>query len=213
MQMWEEAHPVSGTPAERYLAARGVLDAWHAQPMPKQGEQLRFHPRTAHPASSDRFPALLALIRSAIDGEPLSVHRTYLRPDGNGKADLEPQKATLGAVAGGVVMLHRPAPDTALVVAEGIESALGASALLALPAWAAVAAGNLASLQLRPLPSLPDLLIACDADKPGETAAWAAAQRWRAEGRKVRVATPDRAGRDFNDVLTARRAQEGTNAR
>ena len=50
----------------------------------------------------------------------LAVHRTYLRPDGTGKAEVEPQKAMLGATAGGAVTLQEGAGR--LVVAEGIEN-------------------------------------------------------------------------------------------
>lgn len=65
-----------------------------------------------------------------VDGLPrLAMHRTYLRRDGSGKADVEPTKAMLGKVMGGAVRLT----DTSgpLVVAEGIETALSlASGLL-----------------------------------------------------------------------------------
>ncbi len=209
-KLWEETVPISGTLAERYLIARGVLEAWHARPMPEHGEQLRFHPSAPHPAAEGRLPALVALVRRAEDGEPVAVHRTYLAADGYSKAALEPQKATLGPVAGGVVMLHRPATATALLLAEGIETALAASALMDAPAWAAVAAGNLAALPLSALPATPDVLIAADADPPGQEAAWTASRRWRAEGRRVRVATPDKAGHDFADILAARLRAGGT---
>jgi phage/plasmid primase-like uncharacterized protein len=182
--------------------------------MPEYGQQLRFHPGATHPAAEGRFPALVALVRRAEDGEPVAVHRTYLAADGSGKAAIEPQKATLGPVAGGVVMLHRPGDAAPLILAEGIETALAASALMQAPAWAAVAAGNLANLVLPPLPAASDILIAADADAPGQEAAWTATARWRAEGRHVRVATPDQAGGDFADILAARlRAEETPDAR
>jgi len=41
---------------------------------------------------------------------------------------------------------------------------------------------------------------------PGPDAAEAAARRWEAEGRLVRVILPDLPGSDFNDVLRARKA-------
>lgn len=212
-KLWEETVPITGTLAERYLAARGVLGAWQARPMPEHGDQLRFHPSAPHPAAEGRFPALVALVRRAEDGEPVAVHRTYLATDGSAKAAVEPQKATLGPVAGGVVMLHRSATAAPLLLAEGIETALAASVLMDAPAWAAVAAGNLAALPLPALPSTPDLLIAADADPPGQEAAWTASRRWRAEGRRVRVATPDAAGRDFADVLAARLRAAGETSR
>ncbi|MGY4802855.1 DUF7146 domain-containing protein [Teichococcus aerofrigidensis] len=211
-RMWSEAVPVTDTPAETYLRARRVWEAWRAFPSPEVGKQLRYHPRAAHPATDRRFPCLLALVRRATDGEPLAVHRTYLRPDGSGKADVEPQKATLGSVAGGVVMLHAPVAGRPLVLGEGNETALAASHLLGAPCWAAVAAGNLANLDLPPLPACDHVLIGADADPPGRDAAATAARRWRDENRRVRVATPDNDGEDFADLL-ARKARENPNGR
>jgi hypothetical protein len=40
-----------------------------------------------------------------VDGELIGLHRTFLRPDGSVKADIELQKAMLGRVAGGAVRL------------------------------------------------------------------------------------------------------------
>src|SRR5690606_10647465 len=91
-----------------------------------------------------------------------------------------------------------------LILAEGIETALSAAALMGAPAWAAVSAGNLERL---PLPATArNVILAADADLPGQRAAWAAARRLEAEGRRVRVAMPDTATGDFNDILRARRA-------
>ena len=41
-----------------------------------------------------------------------------------------------------------------------------------------------------------------DASGAGKEAARAAAQRWLAEGRRVRLAMPSKPGTDFNDVLS-----------
>jgi len=202
--MWSEAVPVEGTPAEAYLCARGVLAAWQGGAMPAEGPQLRFHPRARHPEADGLFPVLLALVRRATDGAPVAVHRTYLRPDGSGKADLDPPKASFGPVAGGVVMLHAAPAAGPLVLAEGIETALAASALMGAPAWACISAGNLERLTLPA--TARDVIVAADADPPGQHAAWAAAQRWEAEGCRVRVAIPDTCGTDFNDLLRAKGA-------
>ncbi|WP_160935232.1 DUF7146 domain-containing protein [Teichococcus coralli] len=199
--MWSEAAAVKGTAAEAYLRARGVLAAWQGGAMPAEGPQLRFHPRARHPEAEGLFPVLLALVRRATDGEPVALHRTYLRPDGSGKADLDPPKASFGPVAGGVVMLHVAPAAGPLVLAEGIETALAASALMRVPTWACISAGNLARLTLPA--TARDVIVAADADAPGQRAAWAAAQRWEGEGRRVRVAIPDTSGTDFCDVLRA----------
>ncbi|WBV44021.1 toprim domain-containing protein [Pseudoroseomonas cervicalis] len=204
-RLWEQTVSIFGTPAEAYLRARGVWGAWRAHPAPEYGDQLGFHPTAPHPAGAARFPCLVALVRRASDGEPVAIHRTYLQADGSGKALTTPQKATLAAVAGGVVMLHGSAATAApLVLGEGIETCLAASALVGGPAWAALSAGNLATLPLPALPAAADIVVAADHDGPGEAAASAASARWRAEGRRVRVAKPNAAGRDFADILLAR---------
>ncbi len=43
-----------------------------------------------------------------------------------------------------------------------------------------------------------------DASGAGERAAYAAADRWLAEGRRVRIALPREPSADFNDVLQGR---------
>jgi phage/plasmid primase-like uncharacterized protein len=131
-------------------------------------------------------------------GELVAVHRTFLRADGGAKANVDPPKASLGPVAGCAIRLCPTAPE--LVIGEGIETAASAGGLLRLPAWAAISAGNLARTLALPR-EVRAVVIAADADPPGQRAASDAAARWQAEGRRVRIATPDRAGADFNDLL------------
>ena len=63
-----------------------------------------------------------------------------------------------------------------------------------------LSAGNLAKGLALPK-EVRAVVIAADPDPPGEVAAQHAARRWRAEGRTVRIARPDREGADFNDLL------------
>lgn len=160
---------------------------------------LLYLPSAKHP-SGKRLPCMLALLHD-LAGELVAVHRTFLAPGGAGKAAVEPVRMTLGDVRGAAVRLHPAAPH--LVVGEGIETTLAASELLKLPAWAATSAGNLADSLALP-PEVREVTIAADNDAPGRRAAKAAAARWRAEGRAVRVAIPDKPGADFNDVLRER---------
>jgi putative DNA primase/helicase len=112
-------------------------------------------------------------------------------------------------------MLAEPGEAGPMVVGEGIETVASAAILLGGgAAWSAIAAGNLATLPLPPLPACPEVVIAADPDLPGQRDAYAAARRWRAEGRAVRIATPDRPDLDFNDLLRARiAAREAPHAR
>lgn len=189
---WREAQPIIGSIAEAYLRGRGITCA-----LP---DSLRFHPDCWHP-SAQRVPAMVA----RIDGLPrLAVHRTYLRPDGSGKADLDPPKAMLGAALGGAVRLT--VAQGPLVVAEGIETALSlASGLLCRPAtvWACLSTSGMAGLRLPDSPHR--LTIATDGDEPGKAAGRKLAERASAMGWTVSL-LPAPEGRDWNDILNQKGA-------
>jgi hypothetical protein len=109
-RLWLEAQPITGTIAETYLRGRGITC--------ELPETLRFHRACWHGPTAKRWPAMVG----AVQGANLpAVHRTYLRPDGSGKADIEPPKAMLGGTQGGAVRLADGLGP--LVVAEGIETA------------------------------------------------------------------------------------------
>ncbi len=187
-RIWDEAQPIAGTLAETYLRARGITC-----PLPAT---LRFAPSCWH-SSARRFPALVAKVEG---GDSFAVHRTFLRPDGQGKVKVEPAKMMLGRVTGGAVRLSQEAGP--LVVAEGIETALSlASGLLSRPAtiWAALSTSGIRGFRL---PCTPErLTIAPDGDKAGYEAAHALATRAHALGWQVSLLpAPD--GRDWNDILT-----------
>jgi hypothetical protein len=138
-----------------------------------------------------------------VDGaDRFAVHRTYLRADGSGKAELDPPKAMLGSVMGGAVRLAEgPGP---LVVAEGIETALSlAGGLLRAPAtvWAALSAPGLMGLRLPAIPGR--LTVAADGDPTGIEAAHVLAERAHGLGWRVSLLpAPD--GCDWNDVVTGK---------
>jgi hypothetical protein len=188
--LWDGAVPAIGTPADTYLSGVRRLPGLAAS------AALRFRPDTPHPAGG-KLPALLAIVLD-VAGKPVAVHRTFLRHDGRGKADVEPAKASLGPVAGGAIRLAPVAPE--LVIAEGIETAASAGRLLGLPAWSGISAGNIERSLTLP-PEVRAVVIAADPGEPGERAARHAAWRWQREGRHVRIARPNNAGQDFNDMM------------
>jgi hypothetical protein len=188
-RLWDEAQPIAGTLAEIYLRkARGITCS-----LPPV---LRFHPEAWHGSTAKRHPALVAFVSG---GGGVSVHRTYLRADGLGKAAIDPAKMMLGATAGGAVRLTQG--HGTLVVAEGIETAFSlASGLLRCPAtvWAALSTSGIRGLRLPDHPAR--LTIAPDGDAPGREAANALAERAHALGWQVSLLpAPD--GRDWNDIL------------
>lgn len=191
-QIWREAVLIKGTPAETYLRARAITCELSAT--------LRFHASCSHP-SGVKAPAMVALVEG---GQGFAVHRTYLDPDGDGKAALDPPKAMLGKVAGGAVRLSSGAGP--LVAAEGIETALSLlSGPLAEPAtvWAALSTSGLRGLRLPETPG--ELIIAPDGDRPGKKAAIDLATKAHALGWKTRFMMPPE-GRDWNDVLAGKGA-------
>jgi putative DNA primase/helicase len=197
LALWRGSEPAVGTLADQYLSARGLTGL-------AVSPALRYRADTPHPEGG-RLPAMIALIID-VAGVPLGIHRTYLGRDGS-KARVEPPKASLGPIGGGAIRLDPIAPNTPLVVGEGIESSASAGRLIGLPAWAGISAGNLASGLVLP-PNVRSVIIAADPDKAGANAAREAWQRWTDEGRTVRIATPDGPG-DFNDLLLLRESRHG----
>jgi hypothetical protein len=107
----------------------------------------------------------------------------------------------LGTAAGGAVHLSE-APG-ALIVAEGIETALSlASGLLpeAGAIWAALSTSGMSGLKLPVRPH--EIVIATDGDDAGRRAGNDLAERAHYEGWKVSL-LPAPYGRDWNDILLA----------
>ena len=193
---WEGARAVEDTPAERYLLARGITG-----PLPRT---LRYHPACWHAPTARRRPALVALVEGS---SSFAVHRTYLTREGRKLEPAGDAKLMLGTTLGGAVRLREGRGGGALVVAEGIETALavrqGAAGRLSSDAWlwAALSAANLAGLVLPPLGGR--LVVAADGDAAGWDAAEALAARAREAGWDVTIAAAPE-GRDWNDVARER---------
>jgi phage/plasmid primase-like uncharacterized protein len=210
--LWQGGQALLNSVAEVYLETRGIGHLVGCV-------DLGFHPNCPHPSSTVerpvRLPALIAAVRD-VSGKFLGIHRTYLQRNGSGKAAVEPQKASLGPIRGGAVRLvplEQVLVAGELVVGEGIETAASAGLLMHMPAWAAIAAGNLAKGLVVPK-AIRGLVIAADRDVPdaqgrcpGQEAARAAAERFRRKRCFARVVIPDEGWGDFNDVLLARRGR------
>jgi len=202
---------VAGTPADDYLAARGITLA----ELERQPRALRFHPECWCGEAGRTLPAMLAAITDGA-GEHVGTHRTWLARDGAGrwrKAPLRDAKKTYGRYSGGFIPLWRGASrkplreapaGEAVAIAEGIETAL--SVALACPEMRVIAAVALANMGSVILPASITHVTLCadnDADNPKAAALLdRAAERFAAEGRDVRIARPP-VGKDFNDTLRA----------
>jgi len=188
--LWKATAPIGG-------AARDYLEARCCVVPPATGD-LRCMEALKHP-SGHVGPALVARITDAITGHPLSLHRTWIRPDGR-KADVEPPRLLLKnhPIPQGVIRLW-PGEDVSgsLGIAEGIETALILAHGIS-PAWACIDAGHLGKLPI--IAGVDELVIGADNDPAGRRAAEECAKRWSAHA-EVRIVHAEAAGADLNDEV------------
>ena len=186
--------PVAGTLADTYLRSRGLTQG-------AMMSALRFHPKCWHrDEGQTRSIPRPALIAAVTDGARAlqGVHRTWLAPDGQGKAAVETQRRAMGHLLGNAVRITHA--DQALVLGEGIETMLSVrEAAPGLPVWAALSSGHLGAVLLPD--GLQRLYIAIDRDPAGHRAAERLSARAKEAGIEPRVLEP-RHG-DFNDDLRA----------
>jgi hypothetical protein len=132
------------------------------------------------------------------DGAITGAHRTWLAPDGFGKAPVDTPRRAMGGLLGHAVRFG--AADDVLAAGEGIETMLSLRcALPAIPMAAALSANHLAALLLPP--TLRRLYIARDADAAGDMGLAALTERAVAAGIEALALSP-RTG-DFNEDLRA----------
>jgi putative DNA primase/helicase len=141
---------------------------------------------------------MIAMV-SGPNGSPSILHRTYLTDDGRKAPVIEPRLFMPGTIAKGAAIRLAPAGD-ALGIAEGIETALSASALFGVPCWAAGNAGLLAAWQSPPEAKRIVIFGDNDPDYGGQAAAYALAKRLGLDGRIVEVQIPTKVDTDWNDV-------------
>jgi len=176
---WAQCIPIAGTPAEAYLASRGLT---------YDGDALRYCRREG---------AMAALVTDPVTGEPRTIQFTFLDDAASklGRLFLK------GHSSVGVVRLSADdAVTTGLAIAEGIETALAAPFR---PIWACLVANNMLALPV--LPGIEALTIFADNDASGtgERAAMACAERWHAAGCEVIVRMVDAVGVDYADLAVA----------
>ncbi|OLP58934.1 DNA primase [Xaviernesmea oryzae] len=192
-RLFAMARPIAGTIAKAYLRKRGIT-AFNAT------DALRFHPQCYYrpdDGPTETWPALLARVTD-LAGRQTGTHRTWLAPDGSGKAPIDTQRKAMGDLLGhGVRFGIGSEVQTA---GEGIETMLSVrSGLPDLPAVAALSAAHLAALLLPD--TLRRLYVARDNGEAGEAMARTLAERAEATGIEAVVLVPTLG--DFNDDLRA----------
>jgi hypothetical protein len=231
--IWLNAKPLQrGDMVDRYLLSRGIDLAQ----LGRAPGAIRFEPRLQYWLPGNR-PTLLATLpgmvcKVSVPGEREfgAIHRTWLKPDGSGKAGINeigadeagnPRKAKLvyGPSRGGHLKLwmgEHGGPlatfgGTRLYVSEGIED--GLTAACADPSSAVVACISVGNLSPMILPdSVREVAMLVQNDAPDSQAAQAvvrAQEKWRGEGRvPLEVKVPGTV-KDINDLARAALGSRG----
>ena len=193
----------------RYLGARGLGEVLYP-------DALRFAPRLRDGEGGSR-PCLIAQVGLlGPDGKPLfaTAHRTFLRPDGLAKAEMKaPRKLLPGRLPPGACVPLTRWTGGPLGIAEGLETAMAASALFTVPVWSALNANQL--MTFAPPRDAEEVIIFSDNDETGvgQRAAETLAATLRQKGFAAQVIIPSTPGEDWADVwmrepLAEERARE-----
>jgi len=178
---WRQGRPVADTIADIYLR----------QPRGYGGivpPTLRFLP-----ARDDYAPALMAAFGMPTEPEPgvlaiaddavMAAQLIKLKPDGSGKADVEPNKIIIGKGAlGSPIALAPPNDLLGLAITEGLENGLTIHEATGLGAWASGGATRLPALAVA-VPSYIDCVtVVADDDAAGRRYAPELVARLRQRG-------------------------------
>lgn len=151
-RVWTETRALTeeeGTVGRLYLGNRGIqLQEWPT--VTRVHRSLPYYDSEQEKITG-HYPALVSLICQA-DGQPGSLHRVFLEPDGSGKAPVDAEKkiatypSYLSISGGAIPLFPRREGDRTLHVGEGIETLLGVRQGIreTEPVWAAGTASLLA---------------------------------------------------------------------
>jgi hypothetical protein len=215
--LWLSLKPIAGTPAETYLRhARGIeLERLARSPDAlRWADRVEYDNQTTGEVIEWRNVMVSAMTRGK---KVVALHRTYLKPDGSGKADLDKAKLMIGPVRGSAIRLARGpsglSPTEAakqgkrgpLAIGEGIETCL--TLACARPDYRVWAAGSLSLMGLFDWPECASAVVLLGENdwKPEARRAFERVeQHWRkqAKGRPLVVVNATR-GSDLNDMVKA----------
>jgi hypothetical protein len=194
-RLWDAAGAIAAAnPAGLYIASRGVdLAAATA------GGALRAHaaaPASAYRNRGPRRPALLAAVSDAA-GELTAVEITYLDPSGRRSRAARPSRKLVGVLpAGSAVRLAQI--GEAMVVGEGVFTALSAMRRFGLPGWALLSTSNLR--RWSPPAGVRRVVVAGDRGRDGERSAAVLRAALVRSGVAASVVLPPAGYGDWNDL-------------
>lgn len=189
------SQPIPGTLVETYLRGRAITTL-------RGTGALRFHPRCYYRPQdggpTETWPAMIAAVTD-LHGHQTGAHRTWIAPDGIGKAPIDTPRRAMGDLLGNAVRFG--VSDGVMAAGEGIETTL--SLRCALPEMAmaaALSAGHLAAILFPP--TLRRLYIIRDNDPAGDSARDTLIARAAEAGIEAIVLSP--LMEDFNEDLQYR---------
>lgn len=193
-RLFAMSQPIMGTVAEAYLRGRGIATL-------RGTGSLRFHPRCYYRpdehSPTETWPAMIASVTD-LDSKLTGAHRTWLAPNGSGKAPIDTPRRAMGDLLGNAVRFG--VADDVMAAGEGIETMLSLRGVLpTMPMAAALSAAHLAAILFPE--TLRRLYIARDDDPAGDGAMAALIDRAQAVGIEAITLSP-RLG-DFNEDLRA----------
>ncbi|MCJ8508841.1 toprim domain-containing protein [Rhizobium lemnae] len=191
-RLFAMSKPITSTAVETYFRTRGIT-ALHGT------GNLRFNPhcyyRPDDHGPTETWPAMIAAVTD-LNGRITGAHRTWLAPDGIGKAPVETQRKALGDLLGHAVRFG--IASEVMAAGEGIESVL--SVRQAIPDMAMAAALSASHLAAILFPgTLRRLYVIRDNDPAGDSARDRLIERASALGIEAIVLSPVR--EDFNEDL------------
>lgn len=165
-----------------------------------------------------KWPAMVALVQD-VHGKPVAVHRTYLARNDQGvwdKAPLPQAKKVLGLYGGSAIHVWKGrgprggkpgplkdcAPDTHVMISEGIEDAL--SAVMLVPearVLSAISLSNFGAVKLPANVSMVTIVADLDEGLAQKEALTRAIYAHQKAGRTVKLFQNKWGGKDLNDAL------------
>lgn len=196
LAVWRHAEPFVGTLADRYLRTRAIVP---------DGINARFDPRCqcGVGAAKAYAPALIVPIEE--DAGVVAIHRTFLRPDGRWKAEMDEPKRMLGNPGVGAVRWGGTPADGILRLAEGVEDAASVMNMIGngLFVWPVL---GIERYQAVAVPeSIHTVVIYSQHGAEATRAIARSTPHLTANGRQLVVKPPPHAG-DWNDLLREIRA-------
>ncbi len=196
LAVWRHAQPYAGSLADCYLRSRAIVP---------DGINARFDPRCQFGAGAAKAfaPALIVPIKD--DAGVVAIHRTFLRADGRGKAEMSEPKWMLGNPGSGAVRWGGLPTDGVLRLAEGVEDAASVMNMLGagLFVWPVL---GIERYQAVAIPeSIHTVVIYSQHGGEAARAIERATPHLTARGRRLVVKPPPHAG-DWNDLLREIRA-------